>query len=115
MHGRISLLIRVFPKGNLGPKSERREYTLRCRPAGGTLPHARAACARLVRVQNPFAPPPPATPCSFLNVDYASAGVHGVYGGKPVRANFDRLSSCAARRWDRVAFLFPIRVGATAQ
>ena len=109
VHGRISLLIRVWPQGNLDPTNRRVEYTLRCRPAGGTLPRARAACARLVRVPNPFAPVSPAEACPQIYAGDAVATVNGVYGGGRVRARFDRLSSCSVRRWNRVAFLFPVR------
>jgi Ca2+-binding RTX toxin-like protein len=110
VRGRISLEIRIWPQGRLSPKSPQRLYTLRCRPAGGTLPHARSACSKLVRVQNPFAPAPPAGGCVSVNAGLQMAGVRGVYGGRFVHASFERYSSCGVERWDRVAFLFPIRV-----
>jgi hemolysin type calcium-binding protein/WD40 repeat protein len=109
VRGRISLEIRVWPQGNNGPKSPRRLYTLRCRPARGTLPNAAAACARLVRVQNPFAPSSPAEPCYPVLAGVATAGIHGIYGGRLVHGGFERLSSCGVRHWNRVAFLFPTR------
>ena len=114
VRGRISLLIRVWPRDRASSKNPPREYTLRCRPAGGTLPHPGQACAKLVRVQNPFAPPAPAEPCPLIFAGDESAGVRGVYG-RAVHANFDRLSSCSVERWNRVSFLFPIRLGAAAQ
>jgi Tol biopolymer transport system component len=109
VYGRISLQIRVWPHGNLSSNSPRRLYTLRCRPAGGTLPHPAAACARLVRVQNPFARTSPAEPCFPVYGLVAAAGVRGMYGGLLVHGGFDRFSSCGARRWNRLAFLFPVR------
>ena len=115
VRGRISFRITIFPNGNLGRPSPRREYTLHCRPVGGTLPYARRACSRLLRVQNPFGPTSPAESCALFNTDYVSAAVRGIYGGKRVATVFNRLDSCAMRRWDRVAFLLPIRVGAAAQ
>ena len=93
----------------------RREYTLRCRPAGGTLPHAGAACARLVRVQNPFAPTAPLERCVPVYAGVQTAGVLGTYGDRFVHVGFERFSSCGVRRWNRVAFLFPIRVRAAPQ
>ena len=115
VRGRIGFRITIFPKGDLGRPSPRREYTLRCHPAGGTLPNADRACSRLLRVQNPFTPASPAQPCALFDIDYVSATVRGVYGGKRVATVFDRLDSCAMQRWDRVAFLFPIRVAAPPQ
>jgi hypothetical protein len=37
------------------------------------------------------------------------ADVDGIYGGRYVHASFERYSSCGVERWDRVAFLFPVR------
>jgi Ca2+-binding RTX toxin-like protein len=108
VRGRIRLAIRVWPQGNLDPKNPRTDYTLRCRPAGGTLPRTRTACARLLRVQNPFAPVSPAEACPQVYAGDEVATVIGVYGGRRVGARFDRLSSCAVGRWNRVSFLFPI-------
>ena len=112
MRGRISLEIRVWPQGRSNSKNPQRLYTLRCRPAGGTLPHAASACARLVRVQNPFAPASPVGGCVSVNAGLQMAGVRGVYGGRFVHAGFERYSSCGVQRWDRVAFLFPVRTNA---
>jgi hypothetical protein len=112
VRGRISLEIRVWPLGTSHSKNPMQLYTLRCRPAGGTLPHAAPACARLVRVQNPFAPVSPAARCVATNAGLQMAGVHGIYDGRPVHASFERYTSCGIRRWDRVAFLFPVRTTA---
>jgi Tol biopolymer transport system component len=109
VRGRISLVIRVWPKGNRTGKTPPRVYTLRCRPAGGTLPRSASACARLIRIQNPFAPVPPATACAQIYGGSQTAGVRGVYGGRIVRATFSRQSSCEIKRWDRIGFLFPLR------
>ena len=115
VRGRIALTIRVWPRGLQGPKKPPREYTLRCRPAGGTLPHASAACARLVRVQNPFAPTAPLERCVPVYAGVQTAGIRGTYGDRFVHVGFERFSSCGVRRWNRVAFLFPIRVRAAPQ
>lgn len=107
LRGRTSLLIRIWPDGNRGAASPRLQYTLRCRRAGGTLPHARTGCVRLARIQNPFAPVSPAEDCALIYAGDETAAVRGVYGGRPVRTSFDRQGSCSVRRWNRVAFLFP--------
>jgi Tol biopolymer transport system component len=108
VRGLIQLTITVWPEGNLGPKSPKHVYELRCRPAGGTLPYAVAACARLQHIQNPFAPIPPAMVCTLVFAGPENAAVGGVYGGRPVRTGFNRQSSCQIARWDRLRFLFPL-------
>jgi hypothetical protein len=115
VRGRIALTIRIWPNGIQGPKKPPRLYTLRCRPAGGTLPHAAAACARLVRVQNPFAPLSPLQRCDQVFAGPQTAGVQGSYGGRSVHVRFDRFTSCGVRRWDELSYLFPIRVRAAPQ
>ena len=107
VRGRIALEIRVWPRGRSGAKNPMRLYTLRCRPARGTLPHPASACAKLVRVQNPFAPASPVERCFSVNAGPQTAGVRGIYGGRFVHAGFERYSSCGVRRWERVRFLFP--------
>jgi Tol biopolymer transport system component len=109
--GVTSLRIRVWPEGQRGPKSPRRDYTLRCRPAGGTLPRPGVACMRLARIQNPFAPPPPGQVCAFVYGGDQFATVSGTYGGRAVRTSFSRVTACEIARWNRLAFLFPVRVG----
>jgi Tol biopolymer transport system component len=109
VRGAVSLTIRVWPDG-VGRGKAVRIYTLQCRPAAGTLPHPGSACARLQRIQNPFAPIPPVQACLPSAVaSQAVAGVRGVYGGRTVRARFGRWSTCEIARWDRVGFLFPLR------
>jgi len=101
-------VIRVWPIGSSSPKNPRRTYTLRCRPAGGTLPSAGAACARLARLQNPLAPPLPALPCTWVYEGQETASVVGVYGERRVQTQFDRVTACSVARWDRLRFLFPL-------
>jgi dipeptidyl aminopeptidase/acylaminoacyl peptidase len=115
VRGRIALTIRIWPNGVQGPRKPPRVYTLRCRPAGGTLPHAAAACARLVRVQNPFAPISPLQRCDPVFAGTQTAGVQGSYGGRSVHVRFDRYTSCGVQRWNQLAFLFPIRVAPAPQ
>lgn len=115
VRGRIALTIRIWSKGMQGPRKPPRVYTLRCRPAGGTLPHPAAACAKVVRVQNPFAPISPLQRCYPVFAGVQTAGVSGVYGGRSVHVRIDRYTSCGVQRWDQLAFLFPIRVAPPPQ
>jgi hypothetical protein len=110
--GKISLTITLIPNGGK-PRVGRRTYTLRCRPAGGTLPQRKTACSKLLQVQNPFAPVPRDQACTQIYGGPQEAIVVGVYGGKPVWARFTRVDGCQIARWNRVRFLFPIRVGIT--
>jgi Ca2+-binding RTX toxin-like protein len=112
VRGRISLTITVWPQGRNRRTDPKRLYTLRCRPAGGTLPRARSACAKLVRVQNPFVPKSPVGSCVSVSAGVQLADVDGSYGGRYVHASFERYSSCGVERWDRVAFLFPVKTTA---
>lgn len=115
VRGQIALTIRIWPKGLLGPRKPPRVYTLRCRPAGGSLPHAAAACAKLVRVQNPFAPISPLQRCYPVYAGLQTAGVTGTYGGRSAHVRLERSDSCGVQRWDQLAFLFPIRVAPAPQ
>ena len=111
--GKISLTIALSPN-SAKPKVGRRTYTLRCRPAAGTLPHRVSACTKLLRVQNPFAPVPRDQACTQIYGGSQQAVVIGVYGGKPVRTIFTRVDGCQIARWNRVRFLFPIPVGVSS-
>jgi Tol biopolymer transport system component len=108
--GKISLSIALSPN-SAKPRVGRRTYTLRCRPPAGTLPHRADACAKLLRVENPFAPVPRNQACTQIYGGAQQAVVIGVYGGKPVRTTFTRTNGCQIARWNRVRFLFPIATG----
>jgi Ca2+-binding RTX toxin-like protein len=108
--GKVSLTIVLSPN-SAKPRVGRRTYTLRCRPASGTLPHRGIACTKLLRVQNPFAPVPRDQACTQIYGGPQQAVVIGAYGGKPVRTTFTRTDGCQIARWNRVRFLFPIATG----
>jgi hypothetical protein len=86
--------------------------TLRCAPAGGTLPHAAAACRRLAAIPHPFAPTPAGVACAEIYGGPEKAHVVGVYRGRRIDTWFQRRDSCETARWDRVRFLFPVAAGA---
>ena len=83
-----------------------KRWTLRCRPAGGTLPDPARACARLAALKEAFAPVPPGALCAFTVAD-RSAQVTGTLAGRRVATQFGRWSTCERARWERHAFLFP--------
>jgi hypothetical protein len=102
------LTITVWPAGR-GQAS--RVWTLRCDPAGGTLPRRFGACARLSRLaEDAFAPTPPATVCTQIYGGPQVAVVRGLFRGRRVWATFTRRNGCEIGRWDRLSFLFPVRL-----
>jgi len=102
------LRITVWPKGKDGRALN---WRLRCKPAGGTLPHRRSACRVLASLGgNPFRPVPPGTICTPVNGGPAVALVRGTFRGRRVWSVFNRSDGCQIERWNRVRVLFPIRV-----
>jgi len=102
-----SLHITVWPNG---PDGASRQWTLRCNPVAGTLPHRAAACTKLGRVAHPFAPVPPGTACTEIYGGPQEALVTGTFRGVRIRARFNRRDGCEIDRWNRVRFLFPVAV-----
>ena len=100
-----SLHITVWPQGPAQPANK--VYTLKCAPAGGTLPKRAAACTRLMRAARPFAPTPIGMACTMIYGGPQEALVTGRFRGKLVRAHFSRKDGCEIARWNRVGFLFP--------
>ena len=105
----VSLHITVWPAGAGQPG--KKEYTLRCTPAAGTVPRPGVACTRLLGLRRPFAPVPPGVACTELYGGPATAFVTGRFRGTLIRSRFDRKDGCEIARWNRVRFLLP---GATA-
>jgi hypothetical protein len=105
-----SLNITVWPNGE--GHLPKRSYTLRCAPAGGTLPHPRSACIKLGRLAHPFAPTPKDVACTDIYGGPQEALVTGRFRGHLIRARFDRKNGCEIGRWNRVSFLFPVAVSA---
>jgi Subtilisin inhibitor-like len=98
-----SLHITVWPNGE--GRSPRHAYTLRCAPAGGTLPHPGSACTKLARLAHPFAPTPKNVACTEIYGGPQEALVTGRFRGNPIRARFNRKNGCEIERWNRVRFL----------
>jgi hypothetical protein len=105
-----SLNITVWPNGVDQPG--KKTYTLRCAPLGGTLPRRTEACAKLARLNHPFAPTPKNVVCTELYGGPQEALVTGRLRGYSVRASFSRKNGCEIARWNRIRYLFPVAVGA---
>jgi Tol biopolymer transport system component len=103
--GRTALTIRT----NGGGEGERDAVrTLRCNPAGGTVPRAAAACRRLAAMRGPFAPVPYDRRCALL-ADEAGAHVSGMLAGRRIVVAFRRYNTCELARWNRHRFLLEPR------
>jgi hypothetical protein len=87
-----------------------KRWTLRCAPAGGTLPHAASACTKLAALRNPFAPTPPGMMCADIVYGPETADITGVLRGHHVFAHLTRHDSCEEARFMRVRFLFPVKL-----
>jgi Subtilisin inhibitor-like len=101
---RAALTITVWPNGREAGAA--RVRTLRCSPAGGTLPRPGVACRRLAALQQPFTPVPPDVVCTQVFAGPQEALVTGTFLGRKVWARFNRRNGCQTDRWNRHAFLF---------
>ncbi|MBD0347602.1 MAG: hypothetical protein ICV59_00495 [Thermoleophilia bacterium] len=105
---RTDLVIRVWPKGKANTAVPRR-WSLRCQPAGGTLPRRERACRRLKALRQPFAPVRAGVACTEVYGGPAVAEVRGRHLGRRVWARFTRTDGCQIARWNRLRFLFVVR------
>ena len=103
------LQIKAWPNGK--DRGAPREWRLHCDRSGGTLPSPEQACQQLFALADPFAPIPKDAVCTRIYGGPAVAEVEGLYRGETVNARFNRSGGCEIDRWDKHAFLFPIRTG----
>jgi hypothetical protein len=89
-----------------GSEAPTKTWTLEC-PDGGTLPHPDQACAKLAKMDDPFAPVPKDKACTQVFGGPEEAVVTGTFRGKPVNAQFNKGNGCEIARWNSVEFLFP--------
>jgi Subtilisin inhibitor-like len=101
------LQIKAWPSGKeAGPP---REWRLHCDRSGGTHPTPEKACQRLFDLDEPFAPTASDALCTEIYGGPAVAEVEGLYRGETVNAEFTRTDGCEIDRWERHAFLFPVK------
>jgi hypothetical protein len=103
------LQIKAWPNGK--DRGAPREWRLHCDRAGGTHPTPEKACERLFGLADPFAPTSDDAVCTQVYGGPAVAEVEGLYRGETVDARFTRIDGCEIARWDRHAFLFPVKPG----
>jgi hypothetical protein len=77
-------------------------WTLRCRPAAGTLRDPRRACTKLSNLSlGAFAPVPPEALCGLVYGGPQKAVVKGTIRGARIWASFRRRNLCEISRWER--------------
>jgi hypothetical protein len=103
-----SLQITVWPEG---PDGQRKAWTLRCDPVGGSLPRRVEACRRLAGLTRPFARIPADAVCTMIYGGPARARVTGTHRGRRIWVSFSRQDGCQIGRWKRHDFLFPVSLG----
>ena len=97
------LKITVWPDGR--SEGDAKTYTLRCGPAGGTLPKVATACSKL---ETPAPPVRAGVPNRYLHEQYGGpqqALVTGKHEGRSVWAMFSATNGCQISRAKRLAFL----------
>jgi hypothetical protein len=86
-------------------------WTLRCDPAGGTLPRPAAACTQLDRMRAPFRPIPRDSVCTEIYGGRQEAIVAGTWAGRRIWVRLARANGCEISRFDRLRFLLPAFTG----
>ena len=92
------LVVRVQP----APGDQPKEWTLTCRPAGGTHPAPEAACEALHNAADPFKPVPPDAICTQIYGGPQTATIEGVWRGEQIRATYSRENGCEIHRWETI-------------
>jgi hypothetical protein len=83
---------------------DRRSWTLRCSPPGGSLSRPARACTRLLAGGSKlFAPVPKNSVCTEIYGGPQRARVVGTVKGRPIRATFSRTNGCEIARWQRIS------------
>jgi Subtilisin inhibitor-like len=101
------LQIKAWPRGK--DAGAEREWRLHCERSGGTHPTPEKACEQLFGLDDPFAPVPSDGVCTEIYGGPAVAEIEGLYRGETVNAEFTRTNGCEIDRWERHAFLFPVK------
>ena len=87
------------------PQSEIQKLSLKCNPVSGTMPKAKIACSRLLKIANPFATANPDQMCTQIYGGDEVATVKGSWKGKKVSATYSKRDGCEIARWAALKFL----------
>jgi hypothetical protein len=105
-----SLRISYWSEGNDEQKTSDKpddQWTLRCDPAGGSLPKDAEACRKLKTMKRPFAPPRKDLQCTQQFGGPQEAVISGTYLGDRVFARLSLTDGCQIARFKRLGFLIP--------
>ena len=99
------LTISFWPQGRSSEPPER--WTLRCDPAGGTVPRAAAVCRQLYAMTKPFARRAKNLVCTDQYGGPQQAVIAGTLRGDRVWVLIGMRNGCEISRAKRLAFLVP--------
>jgi hypothetical protein len=99
------LTISFWPEGRGTGTPEK--WTLRCNPAGGTVPRAAAVCRQLYAMTKPFAPRPKNQVCTDQYGGPQQALIAGTHKGNRIWVPIGMRNGCDISRAKRLAFLVP--------
>lgn len=99
------LAISVWPEGRGSGAPTR--WTLRCDPAGGTMPRTAAVCRQLYALRNPFAPLRQDVICTDQYGGPQQAVISGSFRGSRIWTLLALRNGCEISRAKRLAFLVP--------
>ncbi len=97
-------LLRVTYKDGYGAVNDQ---TLRCHPAGGTMPEAAQACRRLDELGGPVAQTAGQEMCSMLWGGPQTARITGTWRGRAIDESYSRSNGCQTSRWQRMLPVLP--------
>ena len=99
------LTISYWPEGRGTEPPER--WTLRCDPAGGTVPRAAAVCRQLAAMTKPFVRRSKSLVCTDQYGGPQQAVIAGTHKGSRVWIVIGMRNGCDISRAKRLAFLVP--------
>ncbi len=99
------LSISFWPEGR-GTEAPAK-WTLRCDPAGGTVPRAAGVCRQLYAIATPFAPRRKDIVCTDQYGGPQQALISGTYKGNRIWTMIGMRNGCDISRAKRLAFLVP--------
>jgi len=99
------LTISFWSEGRSAKAPEK--WTLRCDPAGGTVPRAAAVCRQLYAMTKPFAPRSKNLVCTDQYGGPQQAVIAGTHRGNRIWVLIGMRNGCDISRAKKLAFLVP--------
>lgn len=84
------------------------DWTLTCKPAGGSHPDPEAACQALEKNGSTALPPVPKDKaCTMIYGGPETAKITGTWNGEKVDSSLSRTNGCEVARWKALVGLLP--------